>query len=105
MSDTFYPHCDAMDSLWDGYENGCEYDPTDWNDFKEDPLYYHHRWDCKEVSRTEKAILMAGKNGQFWVPKKLVRYKGSSVYIWEQFEPKYLNLVEADDLGGEELDI
>lgn len=104
MSDTFDHYCDAMESLWDGYENGAEYDPTDFYEpeFRGNSLYHHTKYIAKEISRTEKAILMEDDNGQFWVPKKLVRYKGETIYIWENFEPSY-QVTEGDDLGGEEL--
>jgi hypothetical protein len=91
-----------MSSLWDGYVNGAEYDPADFYEpeFSGNSLYHHTM--AKEVSRTKKAILMEDDNGQFWVPKKLVIRMDENLYIWEGFKPSY-QVIEGDDLGGEEL--
>lgn len=65
MSGTFDPWCDAMESLWGREDN--EYDPSDFDDYQSDKLYYHTPYNKhKVVTTTDKATLLEGPNGQFW---------------------------------------
>lgn len=94
MSDTFDHLCDAFESLI----LGDDYDGLDCN-----PLFYHRKFHGAKIAhKTEKAYLIKYLDGEFWVPKKLCKFKDKAIYIWENFEPEFI-IDEVSPMRGEEL--
>ena len=69
--------------------------------FSSNEYFYHEQFRSKYgqfeiVKETDKATLFKFKtkkkeNG-FWVPKNLIKMKGSSIYIWKEFKPTYIEI-------------
>lgn len=86
MSDTFDHWCDA-------YEN-YEYDESyGYSGFDYNPLYHHVKTSCKILTTTNKATLLKDNYGEFWIPSKLIKMENNFIYIWENFNPSYINQI------------
>ena len=74
----------------DGSGSRCEPFGSRYGPFNYDELFYHKRYKkIKRIHETDKAVLFEGKKGQFWCPKKLIKY---DIYIWKGFTPEYLEV-------------
>jgi len=69
---------------------GHEFDGIDGEHFTPNELFYHSRFYGEFLSETDKAYLLEDSVGMFWIPKKLVKIKGDSWYIWDKFKIKYI---------------
>jgi hypothetical protein len=96
--------------FWGGI-NGDGFDPEDgyegdaseyvYEPFFSDQYFYHEQFRSKYgepeiVKETDGAILVKlktkKKENGFWIPRKLIKMKGNSIYIWKEFKPTYIEV-------------
>jgi len=57
------------------------------NTFEKDELFYHRQYKHIEIlHETDSAYLFKHKKGDFWCPKKLVKFRDGKIYIWKKFK-------------------